>query len=136
MAYSALVLPEIHCERCAACCRWPGEVRLEPADVTAIAAHLGQSEAEFIETHTRLRQDRRGLALVERPDRSCIFLDGRDCRIQPVKPSQCREFPNRWVNTLWGRVPFTVIRRDYPMLLNCQAFQHYLERHGPPPEPQ
>ncbi|NBT90581.1 MAG: YkgJ family cysteine cluster protein, partial [Verrucomicrobia bacterium] len=29
-------------------------------------------------------------------DGACIFLEGQDCRIQPVKPQQCRDFPNAW----------------------------------------
>jgi len=125
---------EIQCERCGACCRWPGEVRLEPAEITALATFLGLGETDFIEQHTRLRKDRRGLALREQPDRSCLFLDGNRCLVQPVKPQQCREFPNRWVNSLWGRVPLAEIRRDYPMLTNCQAFQSFLQTRANDPE--
>lgn len=84
------------CQRCTACCRWPGQVRLETGEVERIAAFLGLEEREFIERHTRLRVDRRGLALKERGDGACEFLDGMDCRVQPVKPQQCRDFPNRW----------------------------------------
>lgn len=84
------------CQRCTACCRWPGQVRLGAAEITRIARHLGLAEREFIEGYTRLRPDRRGLCLVDHPDGSCIFLAGRDCRVQPVKPQQCRDFPNGW----------------------------------------
>lgn len=61
-----------------------------------MAAHLEQSEHTFIQDFTRLRPDRQGLALMDRPDGSCIFLDGSNCRVQPVKPQQCRDFPNLW----------------------------------------
>ena len=121
---------ELQCERCAACCRWPGEVRLSDAEVARLAGFLGLAEAEFIRQFTRLRRDRRGLALVEQPDGSCVFLDGKSCRVQAVKPEQCKEFPNRWVNSLWGRVPRAVVEREYPMLLNCQAFQTFLKKQG------
>ena len=84
------------CDRCTACCRWPGDVRLSDAEITRIATHLGISESEFIEQFTRLNQTRSGLSLTERSDGACILLDGHDCRIQPVKPDQCRGFPNRW----------------------------------------
>lgn len=84
------------CDRCTACCRWPGDVRLEPADPDRIAAHLGIPGELFIQQFTRLDRHRAGLSLVEKPDGSCIFLEGSDCRIQPVKPRQCRAFPNLW----------------------------------------
>ncbi len=118
----------LQCQRCAACCRWPGEVRLDDTEVAKLASFLGVSEKEFIETHTCLRKDRRGLALKAREDHSCIFLDGHSCLVQPVKPRQCQEFPNRWVNLLWGKVPLEVMRRDYPMLFACSAFKDFLKR--------
>ena len=49
-----------------------------------------------IETCSRLRADRQGLALMDKPTGECIFLEGRDCSVQPVKPQQCRDFPNGW----------------------------------------
>ena len=61
-----------------------------------MAAFLGVSELDFIERYTRLRPDRRGLALAGCAGGACIFLAGRDCRVQPVKPQQCRDFPNGW----------------------------------------
>ena len=125
---------ELQCERCGACCRHPGEVRLEPEEVASIAAFLALKEEEFIEAHTRLRKDRRGLALNEQGDHSCIFLAGNSCVIQKVKPRQCREFPNRWVNLLWGKVPLAAMQRDYPMLLGCSAFKTFLNSRKSPPD--
>lgn len=62
-----------------------------------MAAHLGEPVASFMDRFTRLTADRRGLSLIEKPDGSCIFLDGTDeCRVQPVKPAQCAGFPNTW----------------------------------------
>jgi Fe-S-cluster containining protein len=71
-------------------------VRLSEAEIVRIAAHLGLTEAAFIEQHTRLRPDRKGLSLLEKPNGECEFLVGTDCAIQPVKPQQCRDFPNLW----------------------------------------
>jgi len=118
---------ELQCQRCAACCRWPGEVRLTNGEVAQLAAFLGLSEEDFIETYTRLRKDRRGLALKARPDHSCIFLEGNLCLVQAVKPQQCKDFPNRWLNLLWGEVPLEVMQRDYPMLFACSAFKDFLK---------
>lgn len=90
-------MPVFHdCQRCTACCRWPGQVRVSPAEITRIAAFLKLAEADFIQQHTRLQHDRRGLALQEQPEGACVFLQNDLCAIQPVKPQQCRDFPNLW----------------------------------------
>ena len=86
----------LECQRCTACCRWPGQVRLTEAEITRLAAFKGLSEVSFIHQFTRLTQDRRGLALQDHPNGECIFLEGENCAVQPVKPQQCRDFPNLW----------------------------------------
>ncbi len=85
-----------HCQRCGACCRWEGDVCLTDADVTAIAAYLGLTEVDFIETYCRLRGNRQGLSIIDDDEGACIMLTETGCRIQPVKPQQCSEFPYRW----------------------------------------
>ena len=84
------------CQRCTACCRWPGQVRLTEAEIARLADFLGLGEHEFIQSHTRLTQDRRGLALQENSNGACVFLAGDNCAVQSVKPQQCRDFPNLW----------------------------------------
>ena len=70
---------------------------LTDADITAIAAHLRLAEEAFIDTYCRLQSNRRGLSLTEAPDGACIMLNADNtCRIQPVKPQQCRDFPQKW----------------------------------------
>ena len=71
-------------------------MKVSEKEIAAISRHLGLEENVFIQQYTRLRSDRRGLSLIDQPDGACIFLDGQDCRIQPVKPQQCRDFPNAW----------------------------------------
>ncbi|MFA9197609.1 MAG: YkgJ family cysteine cluster protein [Aliarcobacter sp.] len=88
--------PKYLCERCTNCCRWPGDVKVSDSEISAIASFLKMKQDLFIEKYTRLRSDRRGLSLIDQPDGACIFLDGQDCQIQPVKPDQCRGFPNAW----------------------------------------
>ena len=93
------------CQRCTNCCRWPGFVRVGDVEIAAIAGHLGLSEDDFIQRYTRLRPERDGLALTDKGDsHECIFLDGRDCAIQPVKPVQCAGFPNTWNFPGWRAV--------------------------------
>lgn len=84
------------CDRCTACCRWPGQVKITDAEITSMAQHLGVPENVFIQDYTRLNTARTGLALADKENGECIFLDGHDCRVNPVKPQQCRNFPNLW----------------------------------------
>lgn len=74
------------------------------AETARIAAFLGLGEEAFIQRYTALRRNRTGLTLIDHPDGSCIFLQGRDCLIQPVKPAQCAGFPNRWNFPGWREV--------------------------------
>ncbi len=50
---------------------------------------------DFIQKFTRLRMNRNGLSLVEK-NHECIMLENGGCKIQDVKPFQCKDFPNRW----------------------------------------
>lgn len=84
------------CQRCTACCRWPGQVKLDDPTIARLATHLGMGEHEFIQEYTRLDSDRRGLALKDKGAGECVFLEGENCRVQSVKPQQCRDFPNLW----------------------------------------
>lgn len=116
-------MPIFHeCQRCTACCRWPGQVPLSDAEITRLAAYLKLEEAEFIDQFTRLAQDRRGLALKDKPNGECIFLDGIDCRVQEVKPQQCRDFPNLWnfpgFEKVCQAIPRVVSETEYRKLLS------------------
>lgn len=84
------------CVRCGACCRWEGNVCVEPEEIEAIAGFLGMDEDFFIEQYCQLRENRQGLSLKDGPDGACIMLEHNDCKINPVKPVQCRNFPNGW----------------------------------------
>ena len=84
------------CQRCANCCKWPGDVVLWDDEIDRIAKFIGMETGAFVETYTRLRANRTGLSLIEKPNGECIFLDGLSCSINDVKPEQCRDFPNKW----------------------------------------
>jgi len=76
-------------------------VKLAPGESEAVANFLGIAEEEFSERYTRLSPDRQCLSLTERADGGCIFLEDVSgaparCVIDPVKPRQCRDFPERW----------------------------------------
>ena len=89
------------CQRCTNCCRWPGFVKIGNAETEALARHLQITEDEFIQHYTRLRPNRDGLALTDKANGECIFLEGRDCAVQAVKPRQCGGFPNTWSFPGW-----------------------------------
>jgi len=48
------------CDRCTACCKWPGDVRVEEDEISRIADFLEMSEDDFIQKFTRLRMNRNG----------------------------------------------------------------------------
>jgi uncharacterized protein len=102
------------CQRCTACCRWPGQVRLSQAEITRLAASLALDEVDFIQRYTRLTVDRRGLALLDKPNGECVFLDGQDCAVQEVKPQQCRDFPNLWSFPGWEQTCRAIPRQVPP----------------------
>ncbi|MBC7980637.1 MAG: YkgJ family cysteine cluster protein [Armatimonadetes bacterium] len=92
------------CQRCTACCKWPGDVRIEGSEIAAISAFLGISEMDFISSYTRLRANRNGLSLIEKGNHECIMLKGNSCLIHEVKPGQCSGFPNKWNFPGWRKV--------------------------------
>jgi Fe-S-cluster containining protein len=75
----------------------PGYVHVSAVEIERIAAYLGRDIYDVTRRFTRLTSTRKGLSLDEWPDGSCIFLE-RDggCRVHPVKPRQCAEFPFAW----------------------------------------
>jgi len=81
----------------------PGTVHVTPDEAETIAAFLGMDVYAFTETYARLDDTRARLVLLEHPDGACIMLSPDNaCRINPVKPQQCRDFPFGW------RTPATV----------------------------
>jgi Fe-S-cluster containining protein len=99
------MMDDFSCKRCGNCCRWPGYVRINAAEIDAIAAFLNLSSSEFIDRYTRLTADRSGLSLLENPDGSCPYLqetaEGSACMLQTVKPQQCCDFPHKWNFPNW-----------------------------------
>jgi Fe-S-cluster containining protein len=117
--------PGVHyvCQRCNACCKWPGDVRISEGDISAIADFLGLSDNDFIFRYTRLRTNRTGLSLVEKDNHECIMLEDGGCRIHPVKPSQCAGFPNKWNFPGWRDICEAIpVRADSGDSKNISTF--------------
>ena len=97
MSVSASRHYRYECQRCGNCCRWPGYVRVTAKELEAIASFLDMTAEVLTQSYTALTDDRRSLTLVEQPNGHCIFLDADgDCMIYPVRPKQCRDFPDKW----------------------------------------
>ena len=92
------------CARCGNCCVWPGYVRISAEETAQIAAFLGITVQSFTGEYTILTSDRRGLSLKENNGRQCIFYEEPPaCRIEAVKPLQCRNFPVKWNFEGWEK---------------------------------
>lgn len=81
------------CTRCGACCTGaPGYVWVGPAEIAALAEHLGISIDDFSRRHVRQVGTR--YSLIERPNGDCIFWDrSAGCTVYPARPVQCRTWP-------------------------------------------
>ncbi len=99
------LLKDFKCQRCGACCRWPGDVRVTEEEQNAIAARLNMNINDFLQQYTRLTADRRGLSLIDNEHGHCIFYSTEEgCRINSVKPQQCVNFPYHWTNPGWEKL--------------------------------
>ena len=111
------------CDRCSACCRWPGQVKVTSVEIGRMAEYVALDEDSFIQRFTQLNSDRSGLALQNKANGECIFLEGNDCRVNPVKPQQCRNFPN-----LWNFPDFQKVCRARSVLMSDADYAAAIER--------
>jgi Fe-S-cluster containining protein len=82
------------CTRCGNCCSGaPGTVRVDDAEIAALARRVGLRDEEFRAAYTRgLRRGERSLR--ERSDGTCVFYDARrGCTVYTDRPRQCRTWP-------------------------------------------
>lgn len=98
-------------------------MRLTNEEITRLAALKGLSEYDFIQRFTRLTTDRRGLALQDKTNGECIFLEGNDCSMQSVKPQQCRDFPN-----LWNFPGFEKVCHAIPRMVSAEEHERLIAK--------
>ncbi len=106
-----LDLNQFECFQCHACCRQEGYVRLEENEASKIARFLEMDILAFTDQYTELTIDRQALSLIEKADGACIFLTDTGCRINTVKPVQCRQFPFKWRFKNWYKICEWAIRQ-------------------------
>ena len=81
------------CKRCGFCCKGESTVSLSEKEIQRIAEYLGLLREEFLEKYTVKKGEKRIEMKVK--EGYCIFYDRvkRLCRIHPVKPEKCKEWP-------------------------------------------
>lgn len=81
------------CTECGGCCTGsPGYVWVSEQEIEKMAAFLKLSVSQFVHRYVRQVGDRYSLKELH-PNFDCVFLEGKKCRIYPVRPKQCRTFP-------------------------------------------
>jgi Fe-S-cluster containining protein len=85
------------CQQCGNCCAIEGYVEVLEEELPQLAAALQLSPEEFKRQYlTQLKDDL--WSMIDHPGTTdCIMLTAdRRCRINEVKPEQCRLFPAHW----------------------------------------
>jgi hypothetical protein len=78
------------CRQCGECCRGERGILVTPAELEAMAAYLGLAPEDFAARY--LIETPLGPQLAAQ-NGACIFQEGSLCRVHPVKPRICREWP-------------------------------------------
>ena len=80
-----------HCRQCGDCCAGRGGIFVKPGEVEAMAALLALPVPEFCRLYLEASALGPRLAVAEGV---CVFLmEGKYCRVHPVKPFICRQWP-------------------------------------------
>lgn len=79
------------CRLCGECCEGRGGIFPTPLEQELIAAFLGLTVEALRQEY--LEPTPLGLAVKNRPGGGCIFNVEKKCRIHPVKPRLCRQWP-------------------------------------------
>jgi Fe-S-cluster containining protein len=82
------------CMQCQKCCKWEGFVYVSNIRIKEIANFLKVSMDKIIDDFCELQGKR--LVLKGYGDEDCVFLKKDGCIIYPVRPMQCRTFPEGW----------------------------------------
>lgn len=84
--------PVFQCRQCGVCCAGRGGIHMRPQEVEAMAAYLSMSVEEFCRKFVEASAT--GPRLTVAANGFCVFLqEGNDCRVHPVKPFICRQWP-------------------------------------------
>ncbi len=80
------------CQQCGDCCAGRGGIHVQPHEVEAMAAFLSISVEDFCSNYVEASVT--GPRLTVADSGFCVFmLEGANCRVHPVKPFICRQWP-------------------------------------------
>ncbi len=84
--------PPFSCRMCGKCCYGEGGITVEPDEIEPIASFLGMEPDTFRSSCCDLRCG--GLSIRCDGEGKCLFFEpGQGCRIHPVKPRRCAQWP-------------------------------------------
>ncbi|MGB8993446.1 MAG: YkgJ family cysteine cluster protein [Desulfobaccales bacterium] len=85
-------IPVFQCQQCGDCCAGRGGIHVQPREVEEMAALLSLPVDEFCRRY--VEASALGPRLTVADSGSCVFLlEGNLCRVHPVKPFICRQWP-------------------------------------------
>jgi Fe-S-cluster containining protein len=82
--------PVFLCRRCGECCQGEKGILVTAAELEAMAGYMGLSPEEFASRY--LVATPLGPQLATRSG-TCVMQEGSLCRVHPVKPRICRQWP-------------------------------------------
>jgi len=101
------------CLQCGKCCWDEGpytEVFVTGEDILQMAAHLNLYPQRF---HGRYVKWSDGFTVLKSRGGACTLLQGKGCRVYPVRPRQCRTWPF-WPENLKRHVWYREVRKRCP----------------------
>jgi Fe-S-cluster containining protein len=82
--------PVFQCQQCGDCCVGRGGIFVRPEEVAEMAALLEVDEQEFRVRYLESSSLGTRLAI---QNGVCVFVEDNRCRVHPVKPFICRQWP-------------------------------------------
>ena len=82
------------CTQCAGCCQGSsGYVWVTKEDIVQISEYLKLSLDDFSKKYIKKVGSKYSLLDLPQENFRCVFLEGKKCRIYPVRPVQCQTYP-------------------------------------------
>jgi len=82
--------PVFECQQCGECCAGRGGIYATPEEVAQMAAFLEIAPGELV---SRYLEDSPLGPRLGVSNGVCVFVEDNRCRVHPVKPRICREWP-------------------------------------------